>query len=91
VIERRELTEGPVGVGSQFRAVDQFPGRKVESTVEITRYEPERLKDAVWHEPIEGGWEAGFANSNGGSRLTLIAQMNPSGGVMKLLFPMMGA
>ena len=90
VIERRKLTEGPVGVGTQYRAVDQFPGRKVEFTVEITAFEPNRLMAASWHEPMEGGWEARFEESNGGTRITMHAEMNPSGGVMKLLFPLMG-
>lgn len=48
VIERRKLTEGPVGVGTKYRAVDQFLGRRIEFTLEITEYEPDRLMAGAW-------------------------------------------
>jgi carbon monoxide dehydrogenase subunit G len=40
-IEEAELTsEGPIGVGSTFREVERFLGRKIESTSEVTEFEP---------------------------------------------------
>lgn len=46
VIARRKLTAGPTRVGSRFLVVDQWPGQKVEFTMEITEYEAnERFGD----------------------------------------------
>ena len=36
-LERRKITEGPMATGSKYRAIDRIPpGRRVESTLEIT-------------------------------------------------------
>lgn len=89
VLERTKLTDGPVGVGTRYRAVDQFPGRKVEFTVEITEYEPNRRIAATFDQPMEGGWDATFEPLDGGTRLTINVEGNPSGGLMKIIFPLM--
>ena len=86
VIERRKLTEGPVGVGSRFHAVDKYPLRRVEFDMEITALEPGRLMAATWFKPMEGGWEARFSESDGSTRLTLQAEVRPAG-LLRLLSP----
>ena len=88
VIERRKLTDGPIGAGTQFHAVDQWPGRKVSFTVAITRFELNRLIEAAWSEPMPGGWEARFEQTESGTRLSFRASMKPSG-VMGLVSPLM--
>ncbi len=78
VIERTKITDGPVGVGTRYRAVEQFPGRKVQFTVEITEFEPNRRMAAIWEGlPVEAGWVATFEEFNGGTRLTMTAQNQP--------------
>lgn len=89
VVERRKLSDGSVGVGSRFHAIDQFPGRRVEFDLEVTEFEPESRMAARWFEPMEGGWEATFSESDGATRLDLKAEMTPSRGIFKLLFPLM--
>ena len=89
VIERRKLTDGAVGVGTRFRAVDRFPGQRVEFDLEITAYEPDEHMSAVWSKPMEGGWDATFTEIERGTRLTMQAEMRPSG-LMRLLSPIMG-
>jgi len=37
-VERRKLTDGPVGVGTRYHAVDRWPGRTVQFTVEVTAF-----------------------------------------------------
>jgi uncharacterized protein YndB with AHSA1/START domain len=88
VIERRKLTDGPVGSGTRFYAQDQWPGRKVEFEVEITEFVPTEVISASWSEPMPGGWEARFGESDGGTSLVFAATMNPRG-VMGLLAPLM--
>ena len=89
VIERSKVTDGPIAGGTRFHAVDQWPGRKVEFEVEITRFDPPHAISASWSDPMPGGWNATFADSDGQTRLEFEATMNPSG-VMGLLAPMMG-
>jgi uncharacterized protein YndB with AHSA1/START domain len=90
VVERRKLTEGAIGKGSRFRAVDAWPGRDVTYYVEITAFErPQRIA-ATWSEPMSGGWDAIFEASGGGTEVRFHATLNPSGlsGLMiRLLMP----
>lgn len=90
VVERRKLTDGAVGKGSRFRAVDRWPGRDVTYYVEITAYErPERIA-ATWSDPISGGWDAIFQRVGEGTEMRLHATLNPSGltgSMIRLLMP----
>ena len=40
LLEMRQMTEGPVRVGTRYVGVRKFLGRKMESTMEIVEYEP---------------------------------------------------
>jgi len=91
VIERRKLTDGPVGRGTRFQALDQLlPGRPLRFVVEITEFEPDRYIAANWSEPIRGGWNARFQPRNGSTELTFTAEMHPTG-VLRLIAPVIGA
>ncbi|NIO67847.1 MAG: hypothetical protein GTN71_01985, partial [Anaerolineae bacterium] len=69
VLESSQTSEGPMGVGATSREVRQFLGRRIESTVEITEYEPNKkigfkstsgpipFKATYIFEPVEGGTE----------------------------------
>ena len=89
MIERRKLTEGPVGVGTRYHAVDRWPGRKVEFEVEITEFSPPTAIARTMSDPMPGEWEAHFTESAGATRLMFEATMRPSG-IMGLLAPLMG-
>jgi len=88
VVERRKLGEEPVGIGTLYAAIDQFPGRRVEFTVEITDYVPDERVAARWSKPIAGGWIVTFTDTDGGTRLALEAHANPTG-MFRLLAPAM--
>ena len=87
VLERRKITDGPVGVGTQIHGVDQWPGRKVESTIEITAYEPNRLVTASWSEPMPGSFKARFEPTDNGTRFDFTVEAHPTG-VMRLIAPL---
>jgi len=87
-IERRMLTEGPVGAGTRYRAVDQWPGRKVTFEMEITTFERPHLIAARWEEPMEGGWSARFEDLNGTTRMSFETMIIPKG-IMGMLTPLM--
>jgi uncharacterized protein YndB with AHSA1/START domain len=42
LVEVRRITAGPNGVGTQFSGVRKFMGRKMESVIEYTTYEPNK-------------------------------------------------
>jgi uncharacterized protein YndB with AHSA1/START domain len=69
VVERTKLTDGPVGRGTRFRAVDRWPGRLVTYTVEITAFERPGRIAATWSNPLSGGWDAIFEPLDDGTEL----------------------
>ncbi|MGA7272742.1 MAG: SRPBCC family protein [Acidimicrobiia bacterium] len=87
-IERTRLDEGPLGAGSRYRAIDQWPGRKVRFEMEITGYERPSLIAARWDEPMNGSWEARFASDDGVTRMDFDTTIEP-GGMMGLMAPLM--
>lgn len=89
VVERRRLTEGPIGVGTRYLAVDRFPGKDLTFEVEIVAFEPNEMMAANVGEPMNGGWEARFSESNGGTRVHLLADVSPPG-PLRFLAPVMG-
>ena len=88
MLEAEPSSEGPVGVGSTSRGVNQFLGRRLEWTSEITAYElnkkveqriksgPMLIEQTVTFEPVEGG-----------TKLTLGGE-GESGGLFKLAEPL---
>lgn len=80
VIERRKLTEGPIGVGTKYLALDKLlPGRRIESTLEITAYDPNDRIAGRLSGDISATWEARFVETDGGTRMTLHTIANPPG------------
>ena len=87
-IERSRLTDGPLGAGTRFRAVDQWPGRKVSFEMELTDYRRPTLIAARWEEPMNGSWQALFAEEGGTTRMEFETTIVPTG-VMGLLEPLL--
>lgn len=87
-IERRKTCEGPVGVGTTYHAVDKVPpGRRIEGTLTVTRYEADRLIEATLSEPYNSTWQAIFEDVSGSTLMTMPIEVDP-GGVLKLLAPL---
>ncbi len=79
-IERRKVTDGPIGVGTIYHAVEKLPpGRRVETTLEITSYGPNELVAARLSDPIGATWEARFEEAGDGTRMTFHMVAKPSG------------
>ena len=88
-IERRKLTEGPIGVGTKYRAVDKLPlGRRTEATLEVTAYQPNELGAARLSNPINATWEARFEETGQGTRMTFhtVASLSGLQGLLAPLF-----
>ena len=87
VIERRKVTQGPVGVGTTYLARDQFPGRVIEFTVEITEHDPPHKVSAKWDGVMGGGWTAGFGQAGEATNVDFRAEMVPKGW-LRLMTPL---
>ena len=87
-IDRTKLTDGPIGVGTRYSAVDQWPGRKVSFEMEITSYERPVQISVRWDQPMNGSWTARFSESGGQTAMEFETSIEP-GGIMGLLAPLM--
>ena len=84
-IERRKTSEGPIGVGTTYHAVDKIPpGRRIE----VTRYEPNELIAASLSEPYNATWDAMFEDVDGSTLMTMHIVANLSA-VRRLLVPLL--
>jgi uncharacterized protein YndB with AHSA1/START domain len=45
LVELRQVSNGPIGVGTRLVEVRSFLGKRVESELEVTAYEPDRRLD----------------------------------------------
>src|SRR3970282_1198850 len=78
-IERTRLTDGPLRAGTRYRALDQWPGRKVSFEMEITEYQRPKLIAARWEEPMNGSWTARFIEDGAATRMEFETTMRPPG------------
>ncbi len=73
-------SEGPVGVGSTSRAVDKLLGRKIESTSEVTVWDPpNQVARKSVGGPIPFELTAKLEPKEGGTQLTLSGQAELGG------------
>ncbi len=82
-------SEGPIGVGTTYRSVVTFLGRRIESQVEFTEYEPNRKcaqKSKSGPFPVEN--QSTFEGVEGGTRINYTTEAQP-GGFFKLAEPLL--
>jgi carbon monoxide dehydrogenase subunit G len=86
-----KVTDGPIGVGTRFRATTQSRGRPLEMVIEVTGLERPRRMDSTTHlssMDLDGGLT--FQPSPGGTQLRWTWNLRPRG-VLGLLGPLVGA
>ena len=80
LVSVEQITSGPVGVGTRFRAQERVPG-KVVSTSEITALDEPRL--IAWKAWVDGvmrvEWEFRPSPSGGGTHLVQTSRWQPRG------------
>jgi uncharacterized protein YndB with AHSA1/START domain len=80
VVDARQETAGPVALGTRFVEVRNFLGRRLESTVEVTDFEPDRVFTlATSSGPVPFTIEQRFEPSNGGTRVVVHGHGEPGG------------
>ena len=73
-------SEGPPGVGSTLHSVDKFLGRKIDSTAEITAWDPPNLYgQKVLSGPIPFEFTIKFESKENGTQLTMSGEAEPGG------------
>ena len=91
LVEVRRITEGPEGVGTQYNGVRNFMGRKMESIIEYTTYEPNKklvFKSISGSTPLVQTFL--FEPTTGGTRLTARLELQTSG-LMGLAKPLIAS
>ncbi len=88
VLESRQTSEGPIGVGTTLAEVIRFLGRRIESTFEVTEYEPNsKISAKTTSGPIPFEVSRTFESVEGGTRLTVTIE-GETGGFFKLAEPL---
>jgi len=87
VVESERTSEGPTGVGTTYRGVITFLGRRLEWTSEVTEFEPyRRTKQKITAGPLSLEQTFILEPVKGGTRLTIIGEGEPRG-VFRLADP----
>ncbi|MFQ5858009.1 MAG: SRPBCC family protein [Anaerolineae bacterium] len=87
LLEWEQTSDGPMGVGTTIREVEQFLGRRIEETYEVTEYEPNRkfaLKSISG--PTPNKVSQTLESVQGGTKHTLLIEAE-LGGFFKLAEP----
>src|SRR5260370_23077974 len=86
IIEEARASEPPVKAGTRIRTRARMLGRKVEGTLEVLEYEPNKRVVQKSDEPFSFKVTNTFQAENGGTRLVSAAEAE-LGGVFKLSEP----
>jgi len=91
LVESRRITEGAEGIGTQYTGVRNFMGRRVESVIQFTTYEPNKkiaFKSISGSSPVEQSFL--FESTAEGTRLTTRLELQTSG-LMGLAEPLIAS
>jgi uncharacterized protein YndB with AHSA1/START domain len=88
-VEMRKTSDGPVDVGTTFQQVGRFLGRRLEFTLEVTAYEPNRrFGMKVTTGPIRFAGMRILETVSGGTRVTFTGG-GQSGGFFRIAEPLL--
>jgi uncharacterized protein YndB with AHSA1/START domain len=80
--------DGPMGIGTRITEVRKFLGRRMESMLEVTEYEPDsRFSLKTLSGPVPFEAHHTLRAANGGTSLTFVGEGEP-GGFFKLAEPL---
>ena len=72
--------DGPVAIGTRITEVRRFLGRRVESTLEVSEYEPDaKFSLKTLSGPVRFEVRHMLRPENGGTSLTIVGEGEPSG------------
>jgi len=91
LVETRRITEGSLGIGTQYAGVRKFMGRRMESVIEYTTYELNKklvFKSISGSSPLEQSFL--FEPTTEGTRITSRLDLQTSG-LMGLAEPLIAS
>ena len=89
-LEVEKTSEGPVGMGTTWRGVGKFLGKRIETEIEQTEYEPNRKSTQKSNSPFPVNQQMTFESVAGGTRLNVKFEAEP-GGFFKLAEPLLAS
>ena len=79
-LEATRETPGPMAVGTRVREVRKFLGKRMDSTVEVTEYQPnEKYSLRVVTGPIRFDVRHSFTQAGGGTEVNVVIEGEPGG------------
>lgn len=91
LVEARRISKGPLGIGTQYTGVRKFLGRRMESVIQYTTYEPNKkiaFKSISGSSPFEQSFL--FESTAEGTRLTTRLDLQTPG-LMGLAEPLIAS
>ena len=80
VVEAKQTSDGPVGLGTTSTRVTQFLGRTMEATYEITEFEPNRYYvDKMTSGPVPINGRISFDAAEDGTKVTIAGEIEATG------------
>jgi uncharacterized protein YndB with AHSA1/START domain len=89
-LDVKKISEGPIGVGTTWRGVGKFLGKRAEVEIEEVEYEPNRKVAQKSASPFPVNQQMSFESEAGGTRVNLNFEADP-GGFFKLAEPLLAA
>jgi uncharacterized membrane protein len=89
-VEVEKTSDGPIGVGTTYRLVNNLLGRRVDLGATVVEFEPNRRFASRDDGPIPIEAQRIFEPVEGGTRVTLIVKAEP-GGLLRIAEPLLGA
>ncbi len=91
MLRAEQISSGPIGLGTRFRAEVMSMGRTAEMTIEFTTYErPRRLASRTWMAAMEIQGTLTFDPVPEGTRMRWSWEIEPRG-VFKLMTPLIAS
>lgn len=85
-----KISEGPTGLGTQYRAEVMSGGRAVPMVIEFTGYErPRRLASTTRMSNMDIRYTLSFESASDGTRMRWVGEVEPKG-VLRLMAPLVG-
>jgi len=90
MIKAEKISEGPIGVGTTYRVINNFFGRRAEGEAVVTEYELNRKYATANKSGLPIKTQRTFESVEGGTRVTFSVETE-LGGFFKLVEPLMAS
>jgi len=87
-LDTQMTTSGPIGPGTRFDTTNKFLGRRIESSMEVSEYQPNtKISSRSVKSPVQFTDCRVFRPEGSGTRVTVTLETDGTGGLFKLADP----